>query len=115
MMSNKLPELRQDRRYNLPGTFVINANGVGEILNVSHGGLSFGCVKDRELPESLTIDIVNSRGVHIWDIPVEKVWLKRCDSTYHYSIHTTIVGARFTSSLSPDQKAALDELISSLL
>ncbi len=82
------------------------------MLDLSPGGVSFGCIKDRSIPEIWTLDIIDNTGVHLLDIPVETVWAGKNKNLKKSSIYETVVGAKFDcSKLSPEQKSALNHLL----
>lgn len=107
-------DTRKHTRHKISDTFVVNQEGVCQVFNLSSGGFSFGCVSERELPETWTVDIVNDKGVHIWDLPVKTVWAKKSDGPLKASIHSVKVGARFQDDLSSEHMSALNELIAFL-
>ena len=81
------------------------------IFDLSSGGFSFGCINERELPGKWTVDIINDKGVHLWDLPVETVWTKKHNTSSKTSIHSVKVGARFLEDMSTVNKSALKELL----
>ena len=110
-MNLKNQETRKYRRHKLENTFIINQEGVCQVLDLSVEGLSFRCTKDRIFPETLTIDIVNNSGVHIWDLPIKTIWAEKINTHSFSSIHTVKMGAKFHDNLSPEHLYALNQLL----
>ena len=106
------PKNREHNRHKITDTFVVNREGVCQVFDLSSGGFSFGCINERELPEKWTVDIINDKGVRLWDLPVETVWAKKYNTSPKTSIHTIKVGARFLEQdMSPVNKSALQDLL----
>jgi hypothetical protein len=102
---------RKNLRHKLTDTFVVIREGVCQVINLSSGGFSFGCVNERELPEKWTVDIVNNKGVHIWDLPVRTVWAEKNCQLEKSSIYAVKVGVKFENGLSLEHQSALNELV----
>lgn len=104
---------RKHERHKLENTFVVNQKGVCRVFDLSAGGVSFGCTSEREIPESLTIDIIDDSGAQLFDMPVETVWAAPNKEMNTASIYEVIVGARFRDDLTPEQQFVLDQLFES--
>lgn len=113
-MISKHLKNRQHPRHKLANTFVVNQQGVCRVFDLSPGGFSFGCTKDREIPEILTVDIVDNKGLHLLDLSVKTVWAAKNKDLKTSSIYEMIVGAQFNNDLSPEQQVALDRLVTIL-
>lgn len=107
----KNPESRKYRRHKLDDTFIINREGVCQVLDLSSEGVSFGCTKERKFPETWTIDIVNNSGVHIWDLPIKTIWTEKNDAYPSSSIHAVKMGARFHETITSEHLSALTQLL----
>ncbi len=96
-------------------TFVVNQEAVCQVLDVSSGGVSFGCTSERKIPEIWTVDIIDNKGVHLLDFPVKTVWAGKNTDSKSSSIYEIVVGAQFNNNkFSPEQKSALDQLLAFL-
>ena len=113
--SNKLnlkyQEARRFRRHKLENTFIINQEGVCQVFDLSVGGISFGCSKYLKFTGICNVDIVNNSGVHIWDLPIKKIWAEKNNTHSSSSIYTVRVGAQFNENLSPEQLYGLNQLL----
>ena len=107
----KKQETRKYRRHKLANTFVVNQESICQVLDVSTEGVSFGCTKLRNFSETLTVDIINNSGIHIWDLPLETVWAEKNDAYPTFSIHAVKMGARFHKDLSNEQISSLNQLM----
>ena len=110
-MNFKNQEARRNPRRKLDNTFIINQEGVCQVLDLSAEGLSFRCTENRKFPETLTIDVVNNSGVHIWDLPIKIIWVEKINTHSFASIHTVKIGAKFRDNLSPENLHALNQLL----
>lgn len=111
-MNNIQLKNRQHQRHQCCGTLVVTSTCVCQVLDLSEGGISFGCTSEKQFSKTWAADIINGSGVHIYDLPVKVVWVKENNSTS--SIHIVKVGAKFQKNLTLEQKAALNELLDSL-
>ena len=102
---------RKHRRFQPEDTFVINQQCVCRVFDVSQGGLSFRCVSEREVPETMAIDIIDNSGLKIYKVPVETIWTGRNESIDSESIFKMIVGVKFDDNISSDQQAKLNQLV----
>ncbi len=91
--------------------FVVNQQGACRVFDLSSGGVSFGCTSEREVPEILTVDIVDNAGLHLLDLPLKTIWAAKNMDRSTSSIYEVIVGAQFNNELSPEQQAALNQLL----
>ena len=110
-MTTKQLKNRQHHRHKLSNTFVINEKGVCRVFDLSTGGFSFGCTSRREIPETLTVDIVDNQGLHLLDLSVKTIWAARNEDLNTSSIYEIIVGAKFNNDLSSEQQSALEGLV----
>lgn len=110
-MTSKQLKNRQHHRHKLNNTFVINEKGVCRVFDLSPGGFSFGCTSRREIPETLTVDIVDNQGLHLLDLSVKTIWAARNRDLNTSSIYEIIVGAKFNNDLSSEQQSALEGLV----
>ena len=104
-------EVRKYLRHKPKDTFVINKDGVCQVLDLSSKGVSFGCTKERTFPETWTVDIVNNTGIHIWDLPIKTVWAEKNNTYPSSSIHPVKMGAKFDEKLTSEHLSALTELL----
>ena len=107
-------EVRKYRRHKLENTFIINQDCVCQVLNLSIGGISFGCTADQIFTGTWIVDIVNNSGVRIWDLPIKIIWTDKNNTHSSSSIHTVKMGAKFNANLSPEQLYALSQLLERL-
>lgn len=110
-MHSKQHKNRQHHRHKLSNTFVINEKGVCRVFDLSSGGFSFGCTSGRKIPETLTVDIVDNRGLHLLDLSVKTIWAAKNKDMDTSSIYEIIVGAKFNNELSSEQQSALEGLV----
>jgi hypothetical protein len=114
-MTSNNHETRKHPRHRLTDTFVVNQEAVCQVLDVSSGGISFGCTSERKIPEIWTVDIIDNKGVHLLDFPVKTVWAGKNKDSKSSLIYEMVVGAQFNNNkLSPEQKSALDQLLTFL-
>jgi len=95
----------------LENTFVINQEGVCQVLDLSSEGVLIGCLSERKFPEIWTVDLVNNTGVHIWDLPIRIIWAEKNDINPTSSIHAVKIGARFDENLTLEHLSALNQLL----
>ena len=112
MINKKQLKDRQHQRQKGNGTLILINECVCQILDLSRGGISFGCKRENNFPESWTADILDDSGVHIFDLPIKTVWTEKQVSPS--SIHTVKVGAKFAKNLDNDQQSALERLLTTL-
>ncbi len=104
-------ESRKHRRHKILDTFIVNQESICQIFNLSSEGIAFGCTIDSKIPSTLTVDIFNNAGLHIFNIPLEKVWLATNEGQDTPSMYEIILGAKFCGKLSREQQAALDQIL----
>ena len=75
------------------------------------GGISFGCIDRRNLPQELIIDIVDDQGFHLSDLSVAQVWSTKNEDINKGRIYQTVVGAEFNADLTAVQQSTLNQLI----
>ncbi|WP_459947577.1 hypothetical protein [Desulfocastanea catecholica] len=93
-------------------TFVVNRQGIYCIFDIGSGGVSFGCSSERDISERLVIDIADDKGLHLLDLPINKVWVAKNTDFCSTSICDTVVGAKFdTNLMTPDQQSTLNQLM----
>jgi hypothetical protein len=103
-------ELRHHKRYELEDVVVVTPEGVCQLNDISEGGLSFKCLYLQNLPDTWTIDLLNTSGTHLHNIEVEKVWESLDSQKTFTNIFALKVGARF-KKLSLEQEGMLRHLI----
>ena len=113
-MKPKNRESRRFHRHKLENTFVVNQEGVCQVLDLSVEGVSFGCTRVRKFSEILTVDIIDNSGIQIWDLPIETIWAEKNDAYPSSSIHAVKMGARFHKDLTHEQISALSHLMAFL-
>jgi len=101
---------RKEQRYHLTTAVSICQKGVSQVIDISSGGIAFRCRCEQCLLKKWQVDIVDSMGTHLQELPVEKVWESVGDKKDYASVFTTTVGVKF-QHLSAAQQLALDELI----
>ena len=102
---------RKHPRHKLLNTFVTNKLGICRLFDLSSGGVSFGCSSSKDIPGRLVIDILDDDGLHLIDLPVERVWAAKNNDLNTATIYDTVVGAKFSDDLSPEQQVTLDQLL----
>ena len=104
---------RKYSRHKIVNTFIVKYQGVGvcKVIDISEGGVAFGCTTDRKIPDTLTVDIIDDSGLHILDYPIQVVWAEKNIDLKTPIIYKVIVGARFIGDLSSQQKSCLEQII----
>ncbi len=110
-MFSEFTDSRCHHRHKLENTFVVNPQGVYRVFDLSSGGVSFGCSSERDIPERLVIDLVDDKGLHLIDLPIDKVRVAKNEDFNTTSIYATVVGAKFNDDLSSDQRLILNQLL----
>ena len=110
-MQEKTLKARKYPRLRLTDTFVVSQQGACRVFDLSPGGVSFGCTSERRIPEILTVDIVDNMGLHLLDLPLKTIWAAKNKDLCTSSIYEVIVGAKFENDLSPEQQAALNQIL----
>ncbi len=106
-------ESRKHRRRNVNDTFVVNQENICQIFNLSSGGVAFGCTVASKIPQTLTVDIVDNAGVHLFDIPLKKVWIDTSKKMDTSSMYEVVLGAKFGRKLSHEEQGAIDKILDS--
>ena len=101
---------RKQKRHQVTDTVTICPEGIGQVIDISSGGISFKCHCERCLSTKWKTDIIDSNGIHLQEFPVEKVWESVEDKPKDAGIFKTAVGVKF-KSLSPEQASALYQFI----
>lgn len=107
-------ESRRYPRHKLTNAFIVNQKGVCRIFDLSTGGISFGCTSKRVIPETITIDIVDNHGLHLYDLSIKSVWKAENKDMNTSSIYDVIIGAEFHNQLSSEQQMAIKGIIDSV-
>ena len=102
---------RKHSRHNLNNTLVVDHQGTCRVFNLSSGGVSFGCTGYSAIPDRLVVDIVDDKGLHLLDLPIDRIWDAKNRDVGTAAIYETIVGAKFSDDLSPGQRSALNQLL----
>lgn len=103
-------ELRRHPRYEIEDVVVVTSEGVCQLGDISEGGLSFKCLYLQDIPDSCTIDLLNTSGTHLHKLEVDKVWEKKRDTEGFAELFSHTVGARF-KDLTPEQEVILRHLL----
>ena len=104
-------EQRSQQRFEIPEAFVVAPEGIGQLINISTGGLAFKRLNGPDLPARWELDIViPANGFHLEQLPVELVWKKVNDHPSFLSIATELVGVKL-GKLDRSQKLTLQSLL----
>ena len=69
------PSRKRVNQRNILGHLIaINHQGTGQVTSMDERGLSFGCLYQHQFPEEWRMDILDSRGCHIKQLNVRKIW-----------------------------------------
>jgi len=90
-----IPEQRHYERFHIAHLLAVTKWGTGQIFEINHRGLSFGCLYPHSFEESWNMDILDARGAHVRDIHVEKVWETRSGDQELLNRFELIVGVAF--------------------
>ena len=104
-------EQRQHLRLKAENTFAINQKRVCRVFDLSVGGISFGYTSDHNITEKTIVDIIDNYDLELFDIPIETVWLAKNNDMNTKAIYKTMIGAKFKTDLSDDQRSALGRLL----
>ena len=114
-MFNKLnlnnQECRRFKRHRLENTFVVNQEGICQVLDLSPTGISFGCTNERKFPETLTVDVINNSGIHIWDLPIKPIWVEKNNADSFSSIFVSRLGGKFDENLTIEHLSAIASIL----
>ena len=81
-------------RYEAANLLAVTQKGTGQILDISHEGLSFGCLYPHIFPDIFYLDILDANGSHIKKLKVRKIW--EINDTNQESVqYESIVGVTF--------------------
>ena len=90
-----IPEQRHYERFHIAHLLAVTKWGTGQIFEINHRGLSFGCLYPHTFEEKWNMDILDARGAHVRDLQVEKVWESRSGDQELLSRFELIVGVAF--------------------
>jgi hypothetical protein len=105
-------ESRRCQRHKLEDTFVVNQEGICQVFDISPTGISFRCTNERNFPESLTVDVVNNSGMHVWDLPIKPIWVEKINADSFSSLYVSRLGAKFEGNLTPEHLSAISNILS---
>lgn len=108
-----IAEMRLDSRVEVTDLLVVLKWGTGQIIEISSGGLSFGCLYPHFLPDEWCMDILNAQGLHLKNIQVRKIWEQSLESTEVRSRFEVVTGVEFID-LSAEQRIEIRELTAKL-
>lgn len=109
-------EQRQHRRFRVwEDTVVIFRPpdaGMGRLIDISMGGLTFDWVTTEVLPiEATKLDICRTRSLFIlYDLPCQSIWELSIYEKHPTSLHRKRCGVKF-GELTPDQESRLKHFI----
>ena len=108
----KFMEQRRQKRFEFPEAYVVNPNNIGQLVNISTGGLSFKNLDAVAFPEKWVLDIIiPANGFHLEQLPVELVWKKLDGNPSFLSMPMEIVGVKL-GELHHSQEKSLYKLFS---
>jgi PilZ domain len=111
----KFMEQRRQERFEVPEAFVVGPNNIGQLVNISEGGLSFTNLDAVAFPEEWVLDIIiPASGFHLEQLPVELIWKKMDDHPSFLSMPMETVGVKLVD-LHHSQEKRLSRLFSQLL
>lgn len=90
-----IPEQRLYERFHIAHLLAVTKWGTGQIFEINHRGLSFGCLYPHTFQEQWTMDILDARGAHVRDLQVEKIWETRSGEGENMNRFELIVGVAF--------------------
>lgn len=90
-----IPEQRDYERFHIAHLLAVTKWGTGQIFEINHRGLSFGCLYPHTFEERWNMDILDARGAHVRDLQVEKVWESRSGDQELLNRFELIVGVAF--------------------
>ncbi len=100
---------RMDQRNILGHLIAINNQGTGQVTSIDERGLSFGCLYRHQFPEEWQMDIIDSKGCHIKQLSVRKIW-EEINPESNFEIE---IGVEF-SETSSYQREELGNILSNL-
>ena len=90
-----IPEQRHYERLHIAHLLAVTKWGTGQIFEINHRGLSFGCLYPHKFNEQWTMDILDARGSHVKDLQVTKIWETRSTDQEIMNRFELIVGVAF--------------------
>ena len=106
-------ERRENDRFREMNLLVITNRGTGKIMDISRDGLSFGCLYPHTFPTTLSIDILDAKGLHLKQLKVRKVWERNSSHPELSDCFELEVGVEFLD-LTANQQNGLDTILSNL-
>ena len=106
--ANHIP--RRHQRHKLTNTFIVNQEGVCRVFDLSLGGIAFGCTRERSIPDTWSVDIIDDTGVHLPNISMKTVWTAKNKDLNTATIYEIVVGAEFNEDLSQTEQRSLNKL-----
>ena len=108
----KNQESRRYQRQKVEDTFVVNQEGICQVFDISTTGISFRCTNERQFPETLTVDVVNNSGMHVWDLPIKANWVKKNNADPISTLYVLRLGAKFDENLTTEHLSAITDILS---
>jgi len=108
-----LSELRKIVRHEVIHLLAVTERGTGQILDISSGGLSFGCLYPHTFPREFYLDILDAKGSHIKKVKVKKIWETNHGYQEYAGVFELMVGVEFVD-LAVSQSYELDYLLDNL-
>lgn len=90
-----IPEQRHYERIHIPHLLAVTKWGTGQIFEINHRGLSFGCLYPHTFEEVWSMDILDARGAHVKELEVTKIWETRSTDSEMFSQFELAVGVAF--------------------
>ncbi len=90
-----IPEQRHYERFHIAHLLAVTKWGTGQIFEINHRGLSFGCLYPHTFEDQWNMDILDARGAHVRDLQVEKIWESRSGDQELLNKFELIVGIAF--------------------
>ena len=106
-------EQRINERHEVIHLLAITERGTGQIMDISHKGLSFGCLYPHVFPNEFYLDILDAKGSHIKKVKVQKMWEIDSDCNDPSAIFELVIGVEF-AELSAFQKDELKYLLDNI-
>ncbi len=106
-------ERRKMDRYREVHLLVITNRGTGKILDISRGGLSFGCLYHHDFPSVWSLDVIDARGFHLKHLGVRKIWEEQNGHADLSGSFELEIGVEFIN-LSPRQENELELLLNTM-
>lgn len=90
-----IPEQRHYERFHIAHLLAVTKWGTGQIFEINHRGLSFGCLYPHTFEDQWNMDILDARGAHVRNLQVEKIWESRSGDQELLNRFELIVGVAF--------------------